>query len=89
MVNIVSLTAVDPGFLTVVDKTKKSFMIYPLSTECVGGLHKSFLDDAVLVFGTSEAKLREAMKMFPGYREGGAKLLGNLPPGSFQRKGTL
>jgi hypothetical protein len=54
MVNIVSLTAVDPGFLAVVDKAKKSFMIYPLSTDCVGGLHKSFLDDAVLVFGLSE-----------------------------------
>lgn len=70
MEKIIPITTVDvPAFVALVRRSKKTFTIFKLDTTSMGGIHIDALDDAVICFGYSEAKIRDGMAMFDGYKE--------------------
>lgn len=70
MEKIIPITTVDaPAFMALIRRSKKTFTIFQLETTSMGGIHIDLLDDAVICFGYSEAKLRDGMELFSGYKE--------------------
>lgn len=68
-INIVTLEALEPGVVGLVDKKRRGYRIIDLGPGKVVGLHKAFLEDAVLVYATDKMNLVAALtKMFPDYR---------------------
>lgn len=68
---IVTVGALEPGFVGLVEKDASMWIIIPLTPETLAGIHESNLSDALLLFSSSETQLREKVKgMFPEFREG-------------------
>lgn len=80
-VNIVSFATVEPAaWLAVIEKDERTWSIFPMSDDRIAGIHKSMLEDAIVVFATSEPALRGRLAaMVPEYREG---TLRRVLPGS-------
>lgn len=73
---IVTVGALDSGFVGLVEKDTSLWLVIPLTPETLAGIHESNLSDALLLFSTSEKRLREKLRsMFPEFREG-AELAG-------------
>lgn len=67
--NIVTLVALEPAVLGIVDKKRMGYRIVDLKPDCLLGLHKAFLADAVLVFSTDKIKLvADLTTMYPAYK---------------------
>jgi hypothetical protein len=67
--NIVTIVTVQPAFLGVVDKRRKGYRIMELKPDCLVGLHKAFLADAVLVFSPDKmALVADLTTAYPDYK---------------------
>ena len=67
---IVTLGTLEPMFVGLIEKNRKLWMIIPLSTDQVAGVHESMLADAMLICSSSENALRYKLAaMFPEFKE--------------------
>jgi len=68
MANIVTLAAMSPTWLAVVDKADQSYRIGPMPLDSLVTLHKSVLDDAMLIVGGTEEAVQHGVdNAFPGF----------------------